>query len=116
VLTEWLMERYGWDAVWFLGSNGLRRGPLRFFGPGTCLVGTWTGPDLDLLCVKECDTPDEADACLSPEGWTITHAALRAWLKRLSVDAGRTSGFRCGSQHKESRNLKAFRGGSGYDG
>lgn len=110
------MERYGWDAIWFLGSNGIRRGPLRFLGPGTCLVGTWTGPDLDLLCVKECETTHEAEASLSPEGWTITHAAIRAWWKRISVDAVcQRSPFPCGSQHKGSRSLKESQGGCDYD-
>jgi|SRR5580658_7664147 hypothetical protein len=117
MLAEWLMERYDWDAVWFLGSNGLKRGPFRFFGPGTCLVGTWTGPDTDLLCVKECSTADEAETYLSPEGWTISHAAIRAWWKRISVDAvSRKSPYPCGNQHKESRNLKESQGGSDYDG
>lgn len=116
MLAEWLMERYGWDAVWFLGSNGLRRGPFRFLGPGTCLVGTWTGPDADLLCVRQCDTSEQAEACLSPEGWTITHAALRAWIKRLRADAGQTSAFQDGIQHKESRSLKTNQGGCDHDG
>jgi hypothetical protein len=114
MIAEWLMERYGWDAVWFLGSNGLRRGPWRFFGPDTCLVGTWTGPDLDLLCVRKCRTSEEAEGCLSPEGWTITHAAIRAWLKRLSVDANRKSAFQGGTQHKESRNSIGCHQGSDY--
>lgn len=86
MLDEFLMERYGWDTVWFLGSNGLKHGPFRFFGPDTCVVGVWTGPNRDLLCVKECATAEEAEACLSPSGWSITHAVLRAWAKRVSVD------------------------------
>jgi len=36
MLAEWLMERHGWRDVWYLGSNGLRRGPLRFLGPDAC--------------------------------------------------------------------------------
>ncbi len=83
MLTEWLMEHYGWPDVWFLGSNGLRRGPFKFIGPGVCFVGVWTGPDRDLLCVKECETRDEAEKNLSPAGWTIAHAAIRSWLKSV---------------------------------
>jgi len=115
MVAEFLMERYGWDAVWFLGSNGLRRGPLRFLGPGTCAVGVWTGPDADLLCVKECHSLEEAEGLLSPEGWTITHAAICAWLK-LTFGGYRSSPFPYGSSNKGSRNLKACREGWSSDG
>jgi len=78
------MDRYGWDAVWFLGSNG-RKGkyarPLNFLRRDACLVGTWTGPDNDLLCVRRCRTAEDAEKYLSPAGWTITDAAIRAWWK-----------------------------------
>lgn len=88
MLAEWLMERYGWHDVWFLGSNGLTSGPLRFVRPDACYVGIWTGPDMDLLCVRECPTAEEAERCLSPSGWTILHASIRSWLKLKNVSGG----------------------------
>ena len=85
MLAEWFMERYGWDAVWFIGSNGLKHGPFKFMGTDTCYVGVWTGPDSDLLCVRECSTREEAERCLAPSGWTITHAAVRSWVKFMRL-------------------------------
>lgn len=119
MIAEWLMERYGWDAVWFLGSNG-RTGrysrPLNFLRRDACLVGTWTGPDLDLLCVRKCQTAEDAEAYLSPSGWTVTHAAIRAWWKLLTVDVGQRSSCQRDTQRTRSRNSKECRGGYDYDG
>ena len=80
------MERHGWRDVWFLGSNRPHPRWWQFIGPKACAVGIWTGPELDLICVCECRNREEAERCLSPFGWTITHAAFRAWLKRRSLD------------------------------
>ncbi len=108
MLVEWLMERYGWNDVWFLGSNGLRRGPFRFIGPNTCMVGVWTGPDRDLLCVRKCETPQEAEKYLSPSGWTITHAAILSWRRLISGgDGSRNSLYPYGSPSIESHNSRA---------
>jgi hypothetical protein len=92
MFTEWLMEHCGWRDIWFLGSNGLRRGPFRFVGPGVCFVGVWTGPDRDLLCVKECQTSDEAERWLSPAGWTVAHAAIRSYLKLVNPPRAKSTG------------------------
>lgn len=87
MLAEWLMERYRWRDIWYLGSNR----PVRyrhwwnFIGPSACYVGIWTGPDLDLICLRKCATAEEAEEWLSPPGWTIAHAAIRAWLKLIRV-------------------------------
>jgi len=72
VLAEWLMERYGWRDVWYLGSNRPERYRhwWNFIGPSACYVGVWTGPELDLLCVRRCTTRGEAEENLSPPGWT----------------------------------------------
>jgi len=93
MIAEWLMERYGWDAVWFLGSNRPERFRhwWNFIGPNTCYIGVWTGPDLDLLCVRECPTATEAEQNLSPAGWTITHAAILSWRKFIEVAEERPS-------------------------
>jgi hypothetical protein len=63
-----LFHDAGFDAIWYAsgwpswsyGHKGLRR----FF------AGTWTGPQLDLICVKECDTNEVANRWMSPEGKT----------------------------------------------
>lgn len=115
MIAEWLMERHGWNAVWFLGSNGLRRGLLRFIGPATCYVGVWTGPALDLLCVKECETNQDAEMWLSPPGWTILHAAVLAWLK-FNACARRNCESLCGSPNTESRNSIKSQEGWSCDG
>ncbi len=83
MLVECLMERYGWEAVWFLGRNGLRRNChlFGFLNRYTCYVGTWTGPDLDLICVCRCKSSEEAEKSLSEPGYTILHAVIRSWLK-----------------------------------
>jgi hypothetical protein len=78
MLTELIMDRCGWDAVWFLGGNGLVPG-WRFWQRRHCYVGTWTGPAGDLLCVRRCETADEAEHWLSPAGRTMLDAALRSW-------------------------------------
>ncbi len=99
------MSRCNWDAVWFLGTcgpdpehwhSGSRAGSpwwsTRFLGgggrnrcSGHVLIGTWTGPDCDLLCVRRCDTYVDAERWLAPSGRTILHAALRSlWLLRWS--------------------------------
>ena len=118
MLAEWLMNRYGWHDVWYLGSNkpDRYRRWWQFFGPNTCYVGVWTGPDADLLCVCECATNEEATLCLSPSGWTIGHAAIRSLLKRFSLDASRRSESLNGSQHTESRNSKVCQDDWSCDG
>lgn len=45
---------------------------------GSWFVGTWTGPQRDLICLKECKTNKEANKWLSPAGKTILSATLKA--------------------------------------
>jgi hypothetical protein len=93
MVAEFVMSRCGWDAVWYLAARGDIPSPGRrwwhFLRKGACLVGTWTGPDNDLLCVRKCDTRAEAEAFLSPPGRTILDAALRAWWHRLKLSTVR---------------------------
>lgn len=92
MIVECLMERYGWHDVWYLGSNRPERYRhwWSFVNPSACYVGIWTGPDLELLCVRRCVTAEEAEQALSPAGWTIVHAAIRAWLKLRSIESKRS--------------------------
>ena len=85
MIAETLMHFCGWDAVWYCDicsdddPEELRRGWRELIpAKDGCLVGTWTGPDRDLLCVRECDTTEEAERWLSPAGRTILHASLRS--------------------------------------
>jgi hypothetical protein len=89
VLVEWIMDRFGWRDVWFLGANRPKPRWWQFISSECCFVGVWTGPDADLICVQECETATEAEAYLSPGGWTILHAACRSWLKLTRVKAQR---------------------------
>lgn len=82
MLTELLMHRMGWDAVWYTGSAPSVWYAVQAWWRGdVCFVGTWTGPQNDLLCVRRCDTAEEAERCLSPGARTILGAALKAWWK-----------------------------------
>lgn len=96
------MNRCGWDAVWFLGTygqpapwwNGPEPDPtvhpwwsLKFLGTnsrgdGHVLVGIWSGPHGDLLCVRDCETREDANRWLAPSGRTILHACMKSlWLR-----------------------------------
>src|ERR1039458_759019 len=109
MIAEWLMERHGWDAVWFLGSNRPERYRhwWNFIGPEACYVGIWTGPDLDLLCVQKCSRVEEAEQNLSPPGWTITHAAILSQLK-LTASASKTSPSSRGTRRRGFQNLTTY--------
>jgi len=103
VIAEYIMSRCNWDAVWFRGTYGPGATPwwtgpgrdpwerpwwsLHFLtvnrrGEGHVCVGVWAGPDGDLLCVRDCDTLEDAGEWLAPSGRTILHAALKSlWLR-----------------------------------
>lgn len=81
MILLWLMRRYAWDSIWCCSGvrllNDLRRGVF--------YVGEWTGPDRDLICVKRCETSEEANRWLSPRGRTPLIAAVKAALKRWKL-------------------------------
>lgn len=86
MIAEFIMSRCGWDAVWYPAARSDAPAPgehwWQFLRVGACLVGTWTGPDGDLLCVRRCEDAASAEANLSPPGRTILDAALRALWQR----------------------------------
>jgi len=45
------------------------------------VCGVWTGPQRDLVCLKHCETNEEANEWLSPGGWTPEHAVRQAVAK-----------------------------------
>lgn len=103
MLARLVMHCFGWSDVWFTGGISLY-GPAWFariphrtwrslksaVAPGraygSVFVGRWTGPQHDLICIRECSTNEEAERWLSPPARTITGAALKSAWKRLRLD------------------------------
>ena len=71
----------GFDSLWFCGG---------------WFAGVWTGPQRDLICVKKCDTNQEAEIWLSPEGDTPEDATRLALEKQSRLAVGRRICQRCG--------------------
>ena len=112
MISEFVMNYMGWDGVWMPGALPVElRTPAVPLPPlipevGACLVGTWTGPDGDLLCVRECDTAEEAEKWLSPPGRMIIDAVARSvWLRFVGA---RTSP--CDTASRGSRSSTGYRG------
>lgn len=89
MISEFIMSKMGWDAVWYLGGGGLEPGQnpppghhrwWHRWSLGSVFVGTWTGPDGDLVCVKRCQTRDEANRWLSPPAHTVLDGCARSFL------------------------------------
>jgi len=83
MLSELLVHAMGWDAVWY-AHPGKLWWALKW--PGRWHVGTWTGPHGDLICVRRCDTREEAERYLSPSGKTIFSATIKAVICRLKLE------------------------------
>lgn len=80
MLIEYIMHRFQWDTVWYAGMPSFWQSITNRRG-GRFHVGQWTGPQLDLVCLKRCKTNEEAEKWLSPEGRTIFLATILAILK-----------------------------------
>jgi len=86
-LSTWITEQmvmYGWSDIWYANPYPLGTDLTRVtvskkknFGK-RWFVGDFTGPDGDLVCVKECQTAEEAERWLSPAGATIQEAVSLA--------------------------------------
>ena len=74
MIVEKLMHHFNWTDVWYAHP-----GPFKY--PDRFHVGVWAGVDLDLLCVKDCKTNEEAEEWLSPGANSIFMAAIKAALK-----------------------------------
>lgn len=82
MLTEMILHMCGWDSVWYAHPGPGIRGALRGVRwGGRFLVGTWTGEQGDLLCIRPCSTNAEAERCLAPGGRTLLTAALASLWK-----------------------------------
>jgi hypothetical protein len=90
MIVEAIMHRMGWADIWYAhpGNFGMRHFRRRYIWPGRWGVGVWTGPQNDLLCIKRCDTNEEAERCLSPLAPTALAACLFALGKctRLGIE------------------------------
>ena len=75
MIAEIIIHYMCWEAVWCVTDYPLY-GPFHH----GWFVGDWTGPDHDLICVRRCDTKEEAERCLSPIARTILGAAVKSWL------------------------------------
>lgn len=81
MLAEIIMHRMDWGDVWYAhpGVRGWWRDLWRYLRwDGRWMVGVWTGPQRDLICVRHCDTNEEAERWLSPGSHTILGATLKA--------------------------------------
>ncbi len=81
MVSEVVMHWMGWSDVWYAhpGARGFWRDLWRYIRwEGRWHVGNWTGPQNDLLCVRYCDTNEEAERWLSPGSRTILGAVLKA--------------------------------------
>ena len=71
----------GWDVLWYAAPPPASANFLsQNYGP-RWHAGVRSGPDGDLICVKECATKDEAERWLSPSGWTPEEAVALALAK-----------------------------------
>jgi len=80
VISELLIHIMGCDAVWY-ANPGTLKNMIKW--DGRWHVGFWTGPQLDLVCIKKCKTNEEADRYLSPGGRTILSATLKTLSARI---------------------------------
>ncbi len=78
MIAELIMHYSSFGDVWYAHPGRLINA-IRW--SGRWHVGNWTGPQHDLICVKNCSTNAEAERWLSPGGRTILSAAIKAlWL------------------------------------
>ena len=111
MLAEVVMNYMGWSGAWFPSATYPdNREPgwslWRCMVPraNSCYVGSWTGPDGDMLCVKPCSTNAEALRWKSPGGRFLIDATLRALWLRAAGSCGPSP--RDGKRGKESRSSR----------
>lgn len=78
MIIEYIMHKYGWTDIWYAHPGTFI---YNFIWGGCFLVGKCTGPQSDLICVKDCETNEEAEKYLSPCGITILSATIKAVIK-----------------------------------
>ncbi len=92
MLTELIMALYGWSDVWVTtigdpdDAPGSGHPVVDAFKVRGFYVGTWTGPDGDMLCVRRTLNDVAAQRYRSPPGRTLFGAVVRGAVVRLSSD------------------------------
>jgi hypothetical protein len=100
MLAELICHVMEWTDVWYAhpgpGTHAFWWGATKVRShacdrvvwntPGRWMVGVWTGPEMDLICLKRCETNKEANQWLSPNAPTVVLATLAAlgkatWLR-----------------------------------
>lgn len=90
MLGKIIRHTFGWE-IWSTVDRDdpvqLERGwqPWQVLQDGW-LVGTWTGPRRDQLCVARCSSLEQAQACLAPAAPTVLLATLASLLVRASFE------------------------------
>lgn len=80
----------GFSDIWYAHpvprdyDDYQRGGASERFGP-RWHAGVFTGPQHDLICVKPCETNEEAERFLSPGGWSPEEAVRLALQKRKEL-------------------------------
>jgi len=84
-----VFHELGWTDLWYANPGGAYRPAPhpRDLLDGRWHAGVWTGPQHDLICVKQCSTNAEAEIWLSPGGQTPEDAAKVA-IDKFKVLAG----------------------------
>jgi len=84
---EEIMHEMEWTTIFYFHP-----GMPYFDWPDNWAAGVWTGPQDDLLCVKPCETNEEAERWLSPCANSALDAVLLAQDKYRQLSAGGPSG------------------------
>lgn len=84
-------QELGWGDLWCPGS-----GPECKAKGAVWFAGVWTGPQHDLICLKKCDTNEEANIWLSPSGRTPEEAVQHGIEKWKALAKGQQTCHRCG--------------------
>jgi hypothetical protein len=81
----------GFTDIWYAHPGphpfAHRFGTPRAIGP-RWHAGIWTGPHEDMICVKRCDTVEEANRCASPAGGSPEEATRLALAKLKEMGGG----------------------------
>src|SRR5438105_10626167 len=101
--VERVMEACGWEAVWMPHAGD----PPQTHAQKRVFVGTWTGPQRDMLCVTPCETIEDAELALAPAGNSLADAVAQSLHVLAARVASRTS--RRGNPSTESRSSRGHR-------
>ena len=79
MIIETIMHLLNWNDIWYAHPGDFRTNLKQ----GRFHVGVWTGPQMDLICIRKANTNSEAEKYLSPGGRTILEATIKSVYKRM---------------------------------